>query len=372
MAKNTSLYVHIPFCLRKCLFCSFVISVGKEHRINDYLDALEMELSFHDGQKVSTVYVGGGTPTQMNAQQLKRLFVMMRKYCSWKDNAEFTVEANPEGLTEEKLSVLKEYGVNRLSIGVQSLNDRFLKYLGRAHNREDVFNSLDKVRQFNFDNVNLDLMFAYPDQTFSDLRRDVDEIAFLGAQHLSLYELTIDKNSQFYAKGVELDDAQKRADMYQFICERLQRYGFAQYEVSNFSQEGYQSQHNRHYWMGDEYIGVGVGAHGYLDGERYWNVERLADYCQRAVKGVPFYKGREQLTNKQKLSELLLFGLRMNEGVSIRRIEMKAGCSLSKHQQKQLSFLSKEGFLENSEKNIAATSKGRLVLDDLAVKLIDS
>lgn len=358
----SSLYIHIPFCGRKCLFCSFVIAVGQEHRREEYVDALVREIKNNKGKHIGTIYFGGGTPSMLDEVHFHALMDAIRDNFSFQDDVEITIEANPESIDRSKVRYLKALGFNRISLGVQSLNDRCLKFLGRGHDASVARGAYRILRETGFTNINMDLMYAFPGQTKEELEEDVRAIAQLDSEHLSLYTLTIEPNSRFYAKQMKLDDDEKLADHYLLIARVLNEYGFKQYEVSNFSRPGFGSVHNRNYWLGVPYIGLGVGAHGFTGHRRYWNTPRLQDYLERVAQQKSAVEGYEDLTDRQLNMERILFGLRMNEGITWDIVPF------SKHRQLQMWI--KDGFFLIEKGVLKTTDRGRLVLDELSARLI--
>ncbi|MBI3602790.1 MAG: radical SAM family heme chaperone HemW [Candidatus Omnitrophica bacterium] len=354
----SSLYIHIPFCAHKCLFCSFAIAVAQTHRAHDYLNRLDQEARAYRGAHLDTVYVGGGTPSMLSVDELRRLMGIVREYFSLSDDCEMTIEANPEGVDEPKARLMKELGFNRFSLGIQSLDDRYLKFLGRWHDAWQAKEAYALWRKAGFENINLDLMYAFPSQTKQELETDVRAIASLGSEHLSLYTLTIEPYSRFYAQAIKLDDDDKIAGHYQKVVDILQEYGFGQYEISNFSKAGFQSRHNKNYWRGGRYIGLGMGAHGFTGHRRYWNTAKLQEY----LNSTEAVAGFEDLDDATLAIEKVLFGLRMNEGIDP---------ALVPSQKKSLmdDFV-RQGFLKTEGARLKTTDQGRLVLDELSVRLI--
>ena len=366
----SSLYIHIPFCKRKCLYCSFVISIGQEKRINDYLAALHVEAEFYKNLELGTIYIGGGTPTLIDCEQIKMLVNIIRKNFKINNGAEFTIEANPEGLDEKKAMLLRDLGFNRVSLGVQSLNNRYLKFLGRCHDRNAAIEAFRNLRRAKFPNINVDLMYSFPSQTKEEIKKDVCAITSLGSEHLSLYSLTIEPNSRFYAQKLSLGDSQYLRDQYKFICELITRAGFKQYEISNFSLDDKESQHNLIYWSGGNYIGLGVGAHSHIDGERFWNVPRTNIYISRLKENIKPIENREKLNLKKYFMERFLVGLRMNQGVDISKLEEETGGKLTQEKREIINEFIRVGFLIQEGNRIKAAFKGRIVLDELCSRLI--
>ena len=357
-----SVYIHIPFCSRKCLFCSFAISVGQEHRREEYVLALADEIRKYNGTCVSSIYFGGGTPSMLDEKHFEILMDAVRRNFLFQKDIEITIEANPESIEGGKSRFLKTLGFNRVSLGVQSLNDRYLKFLGRAHDAGTARGAYQILRESGFENINLDLMYAFPGQTDEELKEDVMALAEMNSEHLSLYTLTIEPKSRFYAQQIKLDDDEKLAGHYLKIAELLSGCGFEQYEISNFSKPGFASVHNKSYWLGAPYIGLGMGAHGFTGRRRYWNAGRLQDYLERMAKNKDALEGYEDLTDRQLVMEKVLFGLRMTAGVP------RALVPADRHG--LIEGWIEDGFLLIENGYLKTSSKGRLVLDELSARLI--
>ncbi len=370
MAQKNFLYIHIPFCKSKCLFCSFVIAVGKEHRTDAYLDALAKEAGLYRGAALETVYIGGGTPTFLSTDQLKRLFGIIKENFTLADDAEITIEANPENIEFEKATVLKSLGVNRISLGVQSLNEKYLQFLGRSHNVNDVHAAFEILRNTKFDNINLDLMFSFPGQSLDELTDDVEKITSFNSEHLSLYTLMIEEKSRFFAQNIKLESGELRGRQYAHVVRLLEKKKFRQYEVSNFAKPQRESRHNSIYWQGGNYIGLGVGAHSHSYGKRFWNVSSLMTYLSRLEKGESPVEDFERLTIEQQFVETLLFGLRMIKGVDVYELEKRFGWMLPEDKKGRLREFVKSGFLSDDGRRIKTTLKGRLILDELCTRLV--
>ena len=365
-----SLYVHIPFCVSKCLFCSFVISVGQAQRVDDYIDALETEATRYQGMPIDTVYLGGGTPTFLDERQIGRVVDIVRRNFKTDQAVEWTIEANPENLDGSKAQFLHSMGFNRISIGIQTFDERYLKFLGRNHGRDLALKAYGHARQGGFKNINVDLMFGFPGQTSDELALDVGTLASLQSEHVSLYSLTIEEKSRFYAQQLKLDDQEHLARQYVLICGLLEKSGFNQYEVSNFSRPEYQSVHNSNYWNGSQYVGLGIGAHGFLNNRRYWNVTKLQEYLSCMKASGDAVEGFEDLAPETRLMERILFGLRKNEGIYIKEIEEDIGIELDEQRASKIEEFIADGFLIRKKDRIMTTMKGRLVLDELSGKLI--
>jgi len=365
-----SLYIHIPFCERKCFYCSFVISVGQMHRIDLYLDCLAREARQYQGAEVSSIYIGGGTPTMMACEQLQKLIEMISDYFCFSRDSEWTIEANPEGLDDSKLAILKKGGINRISLGIQSLNEKYLKYLGRNHSAAMAVSAFHRIREAGFSNISTDMMFSFPSQSIDELKEDVAAIIPLESDHISLYTLTVDEHSRFYAQNIKLKNGHDQAKQYKYVCAALHEAGFTQYEVSNFARPSKVSQHNLNYWQGGQYIGLGISAHSHIGAKRYWNIKRLSEYMSSMQKGASIQEGFEELTSNNKMTEALLLGLRMNCGVDVRQIEERFKCFLNEEQLKKVDYFVQGGLLLRENGFLKASSQGFLVLDELCAQLI--
>ncbi|HBR14425.1 MAG TPA: coproporphyrinogen III oxidase [Candidatus Omnitrophica bacterium] len=365
-----SLYIHVPFCDRKCFYCSFIVSIGQRPLFNSYIDALTKEARQYKGATIETIYIGGGTPTLLERVQMEKLFVMIRENFHFSDGIEWTMEANPEGMNARKARWLKEMGVNRISLGVQTLNEKYLTYLGRNHNRQKALEAFDGTREAGFKNINVDMMFGFADQTSDELRKDLEEITRFNSEHISVYSLSVEENSRFYAKKISLPDDPIQTDQCLLVMKTLEEKGFAQYEISNFSKPGKMSQHNRNYWTGGEYIGLGVGAHSHIHGKRFWNVPRLNKYMAHIQEKGSAVESFELLTGEQRMIETLLFGLRMNAGVDLNKLEQRFHWSLDGERRRRVNAFVQEGLLVWDGAVLKTTQQGRLLLDELCARLI--
>lgn len=365
-----ALYIHMPFCQSKCPFCSFAVVIGKEKDVDRYLDCLEKEAGAYKGERLETIYIGGGTPSYLSVKQLERLFAIIKDHFVFKKGSELTLEANPEDVDTEKSRALFEMGVNRISLGVQSLNDKYLKFLGRIHDSQRALRALDDLKKGGFSNISLDLMFAFPGQTMPELEKDVSRIADLKSDHLSLYTLTIEEGTKFSKQKVQLEEEVLQARQYMRVSEILESKGFRQYEISNFALPGKESKHNSMYWQGGDYIGLGIGAHSHKQGRRFWNTRNITAYMASLNNGRSPLEGEEQLSSCEQLIETVLFGLRMTEGVCIGQLEKKYDCTIGSERISRIHQLVDDGFLLYEKKRLKATPQGRLILDEICARLI--
>ncbi len=307
-------YLHIPFCLSKCKYCSF-ISFTDISKKTGYLYSLLKEIDYYyQNEPLDTIYFGGGTPSLMEISELNKL---LNKFNLTK-NTEITIEVNPDSIDEKYLIGLKDIGFNRLSIGSQSFDDKLLKQIGRRHNSNQIFHTIELAKKAGFENISVDLIYGLPNQTLEMFKKDLDIINSLSIQHVSLYGLKIDEGCYFYKNYPQnLPDDDIQADMYLTAIEKLK--DFEHYEISNFAKRGFKSKHNLNYWKENEYYGFGVAAHGFIDGVRYSNYTKLDKYLENPVE-------REYgkfLTEQEKLEESIFLGFRIKEGIDTKTINEK-------------------------------------------------
>ncbi|MBL4969440.1 radical SAM family heme chaperone HemW [Bacillus halotolerans] len=365
-----SAYIHIPFCEHICHYCDFNKYFIQSQPVGEYLNALEKEMINtieKTGQPdLDTIFIGGGTPTSLSEDQLKKLMDMVSRVLKPSDTLkEFAVEANPDDLSAEKLKILKEAGVNRLSFGVQTFEDDLLEKIGRVHKQKDVFASFERAREIGFENISLDLMFGLPGQTLKHLDHSLKTALSLNAEHYSVYSLIVEPKTVFYnlmQKGrLHLPAQEQEAEMYETVMSRMEAAGIHQYEISNFAKQGMESKHNLTYWSNEEYFGFGAGAHGYIGGIRTVNVGPVKHYIDLiAEKGFP-YRDTHEVTMEEQIEEEMFLGLRKTSGVSKKRFEEKYGRSLDKLFPGVLKELSEKGLILNTESAVCLTHQGKLL-----------
>ncbi|RJS59746.1 radical SAM family heme chaperone HemW [Bacillus sp. PK3_68] len=329
-----SAYIHIPFCQQICHYCDFNKVFLKNQPVDDYIRALadEMKMTMEQApsDQLDTIFVGGGTPTALNAAQLDKLCQAIRDYLPFA-NGEFTFEANPGDLTAEKLRMLRSYGVNRLSLGVQSFNDELLRAIGRTHSSSDVFATIEDARASGFDNISIDLIYALPNQTLADFRDTLKQALSLQLPHYSGYSLIIEPKTVFYnlmrKDALPLPKVETEAAMYELLEEEMAASGLQQYEISNFARPGFESLHNLVYWNNEQYYGFGAGAHAYINGVRRSNHGPLKKYMTPIQEGQLPLLHESKLTEKEKMEEEMFLGLRKIAGVSVSHFENKFGIS---------------------------------------------
>lgn len=373
LKKPTSAYVHIPFCTQICYYCDFSKVFIKNQPVDAYLQALIREFRSYDITELRTLYIGGGTPTSISAVQLDYLLTELIRDLNLNTLEEFTIEANPGDLTVDKIEVLQKSAVNRVSLGVQTFNDKHLKRIGRSHNEAQIYSTIDALKTAGFQNISIDLIYALPGQTMDDVRSNVAKALSLNIPHLSLYSLILEHHTVFMNKmrrgKLHLPTEDLEAEMFEYIISEMERNGFEHYEISNFTKPGFESRHNLMYWDNVEYYGVGAGASGYLDGIRYRNRGPIQHY----LKGVSEGNARlseEVLSKNEMMEEELFLGLRKKEGVSIGKFEQKFGTSFEKHYGQIVQELQSDGLLKENNGFIQMTKKGLFLGDTVAEKFI--
>ncbi|KIN42955.1 MULTISPECIES: radical SAM family heme chaperone HemW [Bacillus] len=365
-----SAYIHIPFCEHICHYCDFNKYFIQSQPVDEYLNALEQEMIntiAKTGQPdLKTIFIGGGTPTSLSEEQLKKLMDMINRVLKpSSDLSEFAVEANPDDLSAEKLKILKEAGVNRLSFGVQTFEDDLLEKIGRVHKQKDVFTSFERARDIGFENISLDLMFGLPGQTLKHLEHSINTALSLDAEHYSVYSLIVEPKTVFYnlmQKGrLHLPPQEQEAEMYEMVMSQMEAHGIHQYEISNFAKAGMESKHNLTYWSNEQYFGFGAGAHGYIGGTRTVNVGPVKLYIDLiAEKGFP-YRDTHEVTTEEQIEEEMFLGLRKTAGVSKKRFAEKYGRSLDGLFPSVLKDLAEKGLIHNSESAVYLTHQGKLL-----------
>lgn len=320
MQKNDlELYVHLPFCIKKCAYCDFLSGPVSRAGQESYVLALLREMqavSEKEKREISTVFIGGGTPSVLDCQLMEMLLQGMQEHFCLAPDAEVTIEANPGTLTMEKLNLYRKYGINRISIGLQSVKDEELKMLGRIHTFSQFLESYEMARKAGFTNINVDLMFAIPGQSYSGWLENLRQAAALEPEHISAYSLIIEEGTPFAQRKLDLPDEDTEYRMYEDTAKVLESYGYHQYEISNYAKTGKACRHNIGYWQRKDYLGLGLGAASLVGNRRFSNTTDMKEYIAKSSEPQNIRKEEEILSREDEMGEFMFLGLRMTEGIS--------------------------------------------------------
>lgn len=347
-----SAYIHIPFCKSRCFYCTFISSTELSLKAK-YLEALEKEIHFYyKGEILNTLYFGGGTPSILNIEEINNIIKIFNK----DENTEITIELNPDDANYNYLKGLYDIGINRISFGCQTFDEKLLKQINRRHNSQQVISAVNISKTVGFKNVSLDLIYGLPNQTEKMFLKDLKKAIELGVEHISLYGLTIEEGSYFYEKNIKTDD-DEQADIYLCAVDFLTKNGYEHYEFSNFSKLGYNSKHNLNYWDNNEYYGFGVGAHGYVKNVRYANNNSIKDYIQNPKEHLE----EKNITPKEKLEEEIFLGFRKMKGINVQKINKEYNIDFEKKYDDILNKYEKNKLLKKTTEGYKLTPQGVLL-----------
>ena len=375
---NLALYLHIPYCLHKCGYCDFNSHPENQEESAHYVEALLKELKYYSttlkSYNVPTVFVGGGTPTILPPLQLKIILDTVRQHFNLTPDCEITIEANPATIKLETLQEIRAAGYNRISIGVQSFDEKELQLLERVHNEEEIHSTVHRARSAKFKNLSMDLMFALPDQTIGKWQSHLKQAIAKNPDHLSTYNLTIEPATAFFKlheRGkICLPHEDIQLEMYKTTIQILEDAGYSQYEISNFSKPGMESQHNINYWNNGEYLGVGAGASSYLNGERFKNTNLPSIYIREIETKASAVDTRERLEPLSAMGETLMLGLRLLKGISIDVFENRFQVSFQKVYGKSVESLLSQELITFNQNRIALSRKGLFLADSVILKFM--
>ena len=362
--KEIGIYVHIPFCKRKCDYCDFISYSNKDSKIQEYIEAVKKEIELQKiKSEITTIYVGGGTPSYIESKYIKEIIEEIKKK-NVSNDAEITIEVNPGTVTLEKLRDYKECGINRLSIGLQTTQNNLLKQIGRIHDFEQFIETYKMARKEGFENINVDLMLGLPNQRIKDLKDSLEKVIELQPEHISVYSLIIEEGTPICNKiekgDLELPEEELERNMYWYVKNTLELNGYKHYEISNFARKGYESKHNMNCWKQKEYVGIGLAAHSYRDITRYSNTEQMGEYI-RNVKNQNLERNRiihEIQKEDDTKKEYMILGLRQIDGIKISKFKEKFGDNPIYLFRNELKKLSDENLIYVDEDNIKLTNKG--------------
>ena len=376
MSKHYGLYIHIPLCKSKCRYCDFYKVTPKQWIGTDlFLDALEKEFKgFPNNFSPVSIFIGGGTPSALSSKEFFKLLKLIHKYVNLDNIIEWTCEANPSSLDSEKMNLMHRMGINRLSIGVQSFNDKSLKLLGRNHDSEKAIHKINEARSIGFDKLNIDLIQSIPGMSDKEIEEDLECIKKILPDHISYYNLIYEKGTPLtHDKDngkLKLFTDEKESDIYFYIKEYLSDIGYRQYEISNYSLNNNKSLHNLLYWKGDEYIGCGPSAHSHWNGERYSNVNNLSKYYEKLMNDESIIEIKERLPSYSKAKETFVMWLRLNEGVNILDFEEKVNVKLKNLYTNEIDELIDKNFLIKQFGNIKIPDNKKFLSDYVFSELI--
>ena len=371
MNNGFSIYIHIPFCRAKCKYCNFVSRPANNCEINTYVDFLCDEIceksNLFKNKVCKTIYFGGGTPSLIDDNLINKILVTIKKHYKLSKNTEISIECNPCTVTREKLTKYKSFGINRISFGVQSLNDDELTAIGRLHNSKDAINSILLAKEIGFLNISADVMIGIPNQTINSMQNTLSKLVDLGVNHISAYMLILEKETPLYKLVkdgiVTVANEDESVDMYNFAYNYLKTKGYFRYEISNFAKKGFKCRHNLNYWEMGEYIGFGVASHSYYDGRRISNSDSLEDYYKKENIF------SEKITKKTLIEEMIMLGLRTSAGVSTHKLK-HLGYDILSEKSDELEMLKKHKLISVSDKTIKVTSKNFGLVSAIILKLI--
>lgn len=363
--KEMSLYMHIPFCKQKCLYCDFPSYAGKESLINEYIRALNEEILRKCSKyKIASIFVGGGTPSYLNEINLESLLKTIN-LLDFKDDFEFTIECNPGTLNEEKLVLMKNYNVNRISMGLQTTNDNLLKEIGRIHSFEEFKKNYNQARKAGFENINVDLMFGLPNQHMKDWKASLKDVMSLEPDHISAYSLIIEEGTCFYNlynnDKLNIPNEEEERSMYLFTKGFLKDYGYNQYEISNYAKVNKECFHNKVYWKCNEYLGLGVSASSFVDEKRFKNIDDIKIYIEKINNNEDVTEEIHVNNINDDMEEFMFMGLRMIEGINLKTFKKRFG--------KDVFDIYDEVIKNNIKKGLLVVDSGKLYLSEKGIEL---
>ena len=357
-----SIYIHIPFCNSICTYCDFCKIFYNKKYINDYLDNLEEEIKIrYKGEIVNTIFIGGGTPSSLDEEELIRLMNIIEIF-KLNDEYEFTVECNIESITENKLKIMKSYGVNRISIGVESFDDDIIKLLGRKHTKNDVYKKIGMVKKY-FDNINIDLIYAAYDD-INILKSDIDCFLKLDIPHISTYSLIIEDNTMLKINGMKNIDEDTDYEMYKYIEDTLEKNNYIHYEISNYAKDGYQSKHNLVYWNNEEYYGFGLSSTSYINDERITNTKNLRNYLNGEYIDTIIYEDKDV-----RMENEVMLGLRKFSGIDLDKFKDKFDMSFGDIY--NIDNLISDGYLIKENNHIKINKKYMYISNEIIVRILE-
>jgi oxygen-independent coproporphyrinogen-3 oxidase len=374
MKKENSLYLHIPFCTKKCFYCDFY-SLEKSGLKDEFTDLLCREIrltiaELNEKPVIDTIFFGGGTPSLLTTEQFRKIFATIHELCIVTPDAEITVECNPGTIDRQYLIGIKKLGVNRLSFGVQSFVESELEFLQRIHSPEEAENAVIYAREAGFDNISIDLMFAVPGQTLESLEYSIEKAIALGTDHISAYSLIYEPGTPLFKelKMGRINPTDEDTDymFFRLVSEKFISAGYEHYEISNYAQKGKKCKHNFKYWYGGEYFGFGPSAHGFIRGRRYWDFRNLNKYIELLSNNILPVENSEIPEKKERISETIMLGLRA-EGIDKGNFKADFGFNITEASFQLINDLKKRGLIAENANNISLTEEGYFLCDEISV-----
>ena len=374
------LYIHVPFCAQKCNYCDFnSYKIEEKNQKRDYLISIEREMELYKeefkNKEFTSIFLGGGTPSILTSDELTILVKSIYKNFNTKKDAEITMECNPGTLNKEKLVTIKSLGINRLSMGLQVTQDHHLKYIGRIHTYEQFEKNYKDAIDIGINNINVDLMYSLPNQSFDEWKETLDKIIKLNPSHISAYSLILEEGTKFYDmymnKEFELNDEEVDINIYKYTIDTLNKNGYHQYEISNYAKEGYECKHNIIYWKCEKYLGLGPGASGYINDYRYSNICDVEEYNSCLNDNKKPIEEKNILSKKDEIEEFIFMGLRMNEGINLDKFYEKFNVNFNQKYNNILEKLKNLNLIIEQDNNIMLTQKGKEISNTVFIEFIE-
>ncbi len=372
-----SLYVHIPFCVKKCHYCGFYSTTYSSQSADQYLQALESEAKAYQsvfaGRTLDTVYIGGGTPSVLSTEQLLSLTTIIKMNFQISEDVEWTVEANPNSISKQQLAFLHKEQVNRLSLGVQSFDDAILQILGRLHTAQEARDAFRMARRAGFTNIGIDLIYGIPGQSTDQWNATLDGALLLHPEHISVYSLSLDEGARFKKEAdagrIKLPDDEFVVSLYEIASDRLCAASYERYEISNFALAGRSCRHNKNYWSRGEYIGLGPGAWSFISGKRYHNVADVREYVALGRAGQPLIRNEETVVASQAADETIMLSLRTSQGLDLSAYENTFGRDATQRLRRNAASLQRFGLVTQTDGQLRLTTRGILLADEALARL---
>ena len=372
----SSLYIHIPFCLKRCVYCDFVSGIFDPEKLSSYANALQIEIEKLPAvTPLSTLFIGGGTPTILPSDTLSNLLLYLFNHFILKDNYEATIEANPGTLDDEKLQNIMSAGINRISIGIQSFNDKELAFLGRIHSSKEAEQAVIMAGKAGFKNISIDLIYGIPGQSMKSWKHTLEKAVLCDTYHISAYELTVEQGTPLSRSDLDRDE-EEIIGMYEYAIDWLSAQGFSHYEISNFARQGYECRHNLNYWDRGDYYGAGLGAHSLIDNQRLKNTDNLKNYIKLITQDESPARVTEHISEEKALSEAIFLGMRKTKGIVVESLAMRYKVNILSRYRKVIEDLQTTGLITISpsgcshETNIILTRKGLLLSNEVFEKFV--